>query len=185
VTRKVRWIGISRCTWFTARAAQAGAGPRALTAPEALRTAEEASGSIKSASSAYFVTQLCYGMVVVVAGRPAIFKRGAMTAAERMRRYRRKQRKEKREAEREEMRRRNRERYAAYHTPEKDAARDAEIKRQMALRREALNMIGQLPEVKNAGPADELVRQLAEAMMIEKITVDDFRRAFNRRFGPP
>ena len=46
-------------------------------------------------------------------------------------------------------------------------------------------MLGQLPEVRSAGPADELVRQLAEAMMEERITIDDIRRATDRRFGPP
>jgi hypothetical protein len=92
---------------------------------------------------------------------------------------------EKRAAERQAEQARNQARYRANHTPEKEAERAAEIKRHAAWRAEALNMLGQLPEVRNAGPADELVRQLAEAMMMEGITIDDIRRAMDRRFGPP
>jgi hypothetical protein len=45
-------------------------------------------------------------------------------------------------------------------------------------------MWGQLPAVEGAGSADELVRQLAEAMLEEHITPDEILLAMNRRFGP-
>jgi hypothetical protein len=44
-------------------------------------------------------------------------------------------------------------------------------------------MRGQLDELPNAGIADELVRQLAEAMMPDHISVADIRQALDRRFA--
>ena len=103
-------------------------------------------------------------------GRPTILKQ-AMTPAQRQRRHRRKQRREKRKAEALAARERNRQRYVAYQTSERKARIDAETQRQMLWGDEWLNMWGQLAEVRNAGIADELVRQLAEAMLADGISV--------------
>ena len=103
-------------------------------------------------------------------GLPTILKQ-AMTPAQRQRRHRRKQRREKRKAEALAARERNRQRYVAYQTSERKARIDAETQRQMLWGDEWLNMWGQLAEVRNAGIADELVRQLAEAMLADGISV--------------
>jgi len=48
---------------------------------------------------------------------------------------------------------------------------------------EWLNMRGRLDELPNADIADELVRQLAESMMTDHISIADIRQALDRRFG--
>jgi hypothetical protein len=53
----------------------------------------------------------------------------------------------------------------------------------MLWRDEWLNMWGRLEELPNADIADELVRQLAEAMLADRIAVADIRQALDRRFG--
>jgi hypothetical protein len=75
---------------------------------------------------------------------------------------------------------------AAYHSPRWTAFRmkeSEEIRIWELWRPEWLNMRGRFDELPNAGIADELVRQLAEAMTPDHISIDDIRQAFNRRFG--
>jgi hypothetical protein len=106
-----------------------------------------------------------------------------MSAAERMRRYRRKLRKQKRDAEKEIARARSQSLLGSCLDPRYTPEGRAKTARSLAWRLEWLNLRGQLPEVRNANVADELVRQLAEAMiMVEDVTPDDILLAINRRF---
>jgi hypothetical protein len=106
-----------------------------------------------------------------------------MTAAQRQRRHRQKLRREKKAAEVLAEQERNRQWRLAYQTSERKARIDAEAERQILWRAEWLNMWGQLDELPNANIADELVRQLAEAMLPDRISVADIRQALDRRFG--
>jgi hypothetical protein len=120
-------------------------------------------------------------------GRPTIFKKGPLTAAERQRRHRRKLHREQRAAEVQVIRERNRQRSLAYQTSPQKALRDAETKRALAWRDEWLNMRGQAAVLPNGGPADELARQIAEYLIecAPGVTISDIRAAIDRRFGPP
>jgi len=120
-------------------------------------------------------------------GRPTIFKKGPLTAAERQRRHRRKLHREQRAAEVLATRERNRQRYLAHHTPQQQAQRDAETKVWLMWRDEWLNMRGRAAVLPNAGVAYELARQIAEYLIecAPGVTIDDVRAAIERRFGPP
>jgi hypothetical protein len=115
-------------------------------------------------------------------GRKPIYKKGAMTDAERQRRRRRKQRQLKRKEERHELAVKNKARWAGKppcgSSPEEQAKWLAE---------EVVwhTLYGQPPLPGAAGLADELVRQIAEFMAQEpEVTVSDVRAALERRYGP-
>ena len=117
-------------------------------------------------------------------GRPTLYKKGAMTAAQRQRRHRAKLRREKKE-ELVAMRARNAAE-AARHSPRWTTLylKQSEENRIWWLWwPEWLNMRGRLDELPNADIADELVRQLAEAIMPDRISIADIRQALDRRFG--
>ncbi len=101
-----------------------------------------------------------------------------MTAAERQKRHRRKLKRVEREVQIAASQARSAE-LAAHAHP---AAGWGRIRHEAALREEWQNMIGQAEHIGET-IADELVRQLAEAMIIDSIPVDDIRAALDRRFG--
>jgi hypothetical protein len=118
-------------------------------------------------------------------GRPALRKKGPMTAAERQRRRRRKLRREKREAEMMAEREKNAARYRANRADptriERDAAAAA---RADAKHQEWLASYGRPPLPDANGAADELARQIDEYMAQEPgLSIDDVRKAIDRRFG--
>jgi hypothetical protein len=117
-------------------------------------------------------------------GRPTIFKKGAMTAAERQRRRRRKLQKEKRAAEVQAKRERNQTNYAQYlrETEPQRRAQNVEFRRQLEEASRA--RLSRFPPLPNAGPADELARQIDEYMTHTGITLEDVRTALDHRFGP-
>ena len=106
-----------------------------------------------------------------------------MSAAQRQRRHRAKIRREKKAAEVLAIRARNH----AKHQDGRWSKWYLEQTEQNRLfwrwRPDWVNMRGRLDELPNADDADELVRQLAEAMMPNHISVADIREAFDRRFG--
>ncbi|MBO0735251.1 MAG: hypothetical protein J2P48_01575 [Alphaproteobacteria bacterium] len=112
-------------------------------------------------------------------GRPTLYKRGAMTPAERQRRHRKKLSREKRAAEvlhKQELN--NAEGPTPKQLELETEQRELEEKRQELAR--------QNPALPNATPADELARQIGEYLTeCPEITIDDVRAAIDRRFGPP
>jgi hypothetical protein len=120
-------------------------------------------------------------------GRPTIFKKGPLSAAERQRRHRRKLHREQRAAEVLAKQELNHQRYLAYLTSPRKAQRDAEAKRQAMWYGEWLNLRGHAAVLPNAGAADEMARQIAEYLIAcaPGVTISDVRAAIDRRFGPP
>lgn len=126
-------------------------------------------------------------------GRPPIRKSGAMTAAERMRRYRKKLKQTANKA-------REKERLGDLTPHEYNAAknrafrdnptaqwRKAAIDAQceIAVLQSRLRLYEQVPMHDASGPADEIARQIAECMMeCPGMTIDDVRAAIDRRWGP-
>jgi len=115
-------------------------------------------------------------------GRPTVFKKGAMSAAQRQRRHRAKVRREKKAAEVQAMRERRAPaqtaRWDRFYLKQRD-----ELRLYWLWRPDWLNMQGRLDELPNASISDDLVRQLAEAMLPDRISIADIRRALDRRFG--
>jgi len=107
--------------------------------------------------------------------------------AERQRRHRRKLHREQRAAEVLAQRERNRQRYLAYETSPQKAQKDAEAKGRALWQNEWLNLRGHAAALPNAGPGDELARQIAEYLIecAPGVAIDDVRAAIDRRFGPP
>lgn len=118
-------------------------------------------------------------------GRPTIFKKGAMTAAERQRRRRVKVRKQRREEEQAASRERN---FAKLNDPDR-LCRRAEAERESSARWEAERQEwtvrnGREPLPGANGPADELARQIDEFLAENGgLTIADVRAAIDRRFG--
>src|SRR4051794_2429646 len=117
-------------------------------------------------------------------GRPPLRKKGPMTAAERQRRHRRKVKIERRQAEIMAARERN---SAVFKDPEYQRAkaeRDVvESAKAEHGRQEWIALYGREP-LPDAGPADEIARQIDECLAQQPdITIDDVRAAIDRRFG--
>lgn len=118
-------------------------------------------------------------------GRPTIFKKGAMTAAERQRRRRVKLRKLRREEEQAA----SRERVEAMFSDPEYLRRKAEADRVSAERAEAerqawVACYGRDPLPGATGAADELARQIDEFLAENStITIADVRAAIDSRFG--
>jgi len=104
-----------------------------------------------------------------------------MTAAERMWRHRRRLRKETREAEMKAKQAKASTQRARHDA--RWAHINAESARQARWQAEKRNMWGELAAIRNADKADELVRQLAGAMLCENIGIDEISAAVSRRFG--
>jgi hypothetical protein len=95
-------------------------------------------------------------------GRPTVFKKGAMTAAERQRRRRKKVARAVKVAEREIKQAENSKKFC-------ETAREPVI----------WTSIGQAPL---PSPVEELVAQVADTLLSERMDANEFRAAFNRRF---
>ena len=95
-------------------------------------------------------------------GRPTTFKKGAMTPAERQRRRRKKLAREAKAAEREAKQAENLRKYRAAHGQKVEWV-----------------CVTQAPL---PSPVDELVSQVADALLSEQIDPNEFRSAFSRRF---
>lgn len=101
-------------------------------------------------------------------GRPTVFKKGAMTPAERQRRRRKKLRRAAKAAEIEAKQAENARKYSA--SREKEFTDKGEPAWTIAL------------EAPLPSPIDELVAQVADTLLSERIDASEFREAFNRRF---
>jgi hypothetical protein len=117
--------------------------------------------------------------------RPTIFKKGAMTAAERQRRHRIKLRKQRREDEKAASRERA---YAKFKDPEylrqKAEADRLSTEKSEAERQGWLTRYGRDPLQEANGAADELARQIDECLAQNPaLTIADVRAAIDRRFG--
>jgi hypothetical protein len=117
--------------------------------------------------------------------RPTIFKKGAMTAAERQRRHRAKVRKQRRQDETAASRARNN---AKLNDPEyrrrKAEADRLAIEKSEGERQAWSARYGREPLPEANGAADELARQIDEWLAQNAgLTIADVRAAINRRFG--
>jgi hypothetical protein len=123
-----------------------------------------------------------------MAGRPPKFKKGAMTAAERMRRYR-KRRKDIKEATDTTLRQARNERKRSIRNLNpiaqwRAAARNAELRAQVLEERLRLYEQAPLDLDRRGAAAEELARQIAECVMASPgLTIADIRAAIDRRFG--
>jgi hypothetical protein len=125
-------------------------------------------------------------MILDKMGRPTVYKKGAMTDAERQRRRRKRLKREAKEVERLAIVEANREkRVHRARNPLaqwRDAAISAQLENSMLQAR--LRLYEQVPLHDASGAADELARQIAEYMQEKPgMTIDDVRAAIDRRFG--
>ena len=97
-------------------------------------------------------------------GRPTILKKGAMTAAERQRRRRKKTARAGKAAEREAKQARNAEKYSTRRQEQEPVE---------------WTSVAQMPLL---SPIEELVAQVADAMLLDEIDANEFRAAFDKRF---
>jgi hypothetical protein len=122
-------------------------------------------------------------------GRPTIFKKGALTAAERQKRHRIKLRKQRREDEAAASRERSYAQTYAQQTDPEYQRRLAEARKAFAedweaKQQERLERYGPDPLPEANSPADELARQIAEWLVENpEVAIADVRTALDRRFG--
>jgi 3'-phosphoadenosine 5'-phosphosulfate sulfotransferase (PAPS reductase)/FAD synthetase len=118
--------------------------------------------------------------------RPTVYKKGAMTDAERQRRRRKRLKREAKEVERLAVVEANHEKHARNRVNPIKQWRHAAINAQLQISvlEARLRLYEQVPLHDVSGAADELARQIAEYMQEKPgMAIDDVRAAIDRRFG--
>ena len=116
-------------------------------------------------------------------GRPSLYKKGAMTAAERQWRHRKKLAGEVRKVKEVAARARRQEAKGRLAAPEEFPEKLWIECYQRARDDVFAELIAQRPLCEPEGEADRLATQIAEWLVVSDITIEEVRAAIDRRFG--